>query len=154
MRVFWEQTGFLLSIYRLAANGTSDAEIYEKLNITEASVQRCMTWLLLFLETVHAESIDSACCWFPNVTLIATYSPSICAKSNSLEGFSVSAKAASLRIGLQRFRHGLSHDHKAAQSCRWQRPTNATWAQPLSCVALTTSRLSGPKMNAVPIKLS
>jgi DNA-binding NarL/FixJ family response regulator len=36
MRVFWEQTGVLLPIYRLAASGTSDAEIAEKLRITEA----------------------------------------------------------------------------------------------------------------------
>ena len=50
MRVFWEQTGVLLPIYRLAASGTSDAEIAEKLHITEASVQSCMTWLLHFLK--------------------------------------------------------------------------------------------------------
>ncbi len=50
MHVFGEQTGVLLPIYRLAASGTSDAEITEKLNITEANVQSCMTWLLHFLK--------------------------------------------------------------------------------------------------------
>jgi ATP/maltotriose-dependent transcriptional regulator MalT len=48
--VFWEQTEVLLPIYRLAASGISDAEIAEKLNITEASVQSCMAWLLHFLK--------------------------------------------------------------------------------------------------------
>lgn len=50
MRVFWEQTGTLLSIYRLAASGSSNAEIAGKLNVTEANVQNCMTWLLHFLK--------------------------------------------------------------------------------------------------------
>jgi DNA-binding CsgD family transcriptional regulator len=50
MRVFWEQTGVLLAIYRLAASGCSDAEIAEKLDITEPSVQSCMTWLWHFLK--------------------------------------------------------------------------------------------------------
>lgn len=61
MRVFWEQTGVLLPIYRLAARGTSDAEIAEKLNITEASVHRCVTWLLHFLKlSTRNQSIQHA----------------------------------------------------------------------------------------------
>jgi DNA-binding CsgD family transcriptional regulator len=50
MRVFWEQRGVLLSIYRLTASGVSDAEIAVKLNATEPDVQSCMTWLLHFLK--------------------------------------------------------------------------------------------------------
>lgn len=50
MRVFWEQTGVLLPIYRLAGQGFSDADIASKLNITELNVRNCMTWLLRFLK--------------------------------------------------------------------------------------------------------
>ena len=49
MRVYWEQTGVLLPIYRLAGEGFSDADIANKLNITELKVQSCMAWLLRFL---------------------------------------------------------------------------------------------------------
>ena len=70
MRAFWEQTGVLLPICRLAVSGNIDAEIAEKLNVTEASVQSGgMTWLLHFLK-LNSESIDSASIWFPHVTLI------------------------------------------------------------------------------------
>jgi DNA-binding NarL/FixJ family response regulator len=50
MRVFWEQTGVLLPIYRLAAQGLSDCDIANKLSITELKVQNCMAWLLHFLK--------------------------------------------------------------------------------------------------------
>jgi DNA-binding NarL/FixJ family response regulator len=50
MRVFWEQTGVLLLIYRLAGQGLSDCEIANKLSITEVKVQSCMAWLLHFLK--------------------------------------------------------------------------------------------------------
>jgi DNA-binding NarL/FixJ family response regulator len=50
MRVFWEQTGVLLPIYRLAAKGLSDCDIAAKLSITELKVQSCMAWLLHFLK--------------------------------------------------------------------------------------------------------
>jgi DNA-binding CsgD family transcriptional regulator len=49
MRVYWEQTGVLLPIYRLAGQGFSDADIANKLNITELKAQSCMAWLLRFL---------------------------------------------------------------------------------------------------------
>jgi DNA-binding NarL/FixJ family response regulator len=49
MRVYWEQTGILLPIYRLAGQGFSDADIANKLHITELKVQSCMAWLLRFL---------------------------------------------------------------------------------------------------------
>ena len=50
MRVFWEQTGVLLPIYRLAEQGLRDCEIAGKLSITELKVQSCMAWLLHFLK--------------------------------------------------------------------------------------------------------
>jgi DNA-binding NarL/FixJ family response regulator len=50
MRVFWEQTGVLLPIYRLAEHGLSDCEIAAKLSITELKVQSCMAWLMHFLK--------------------------------------------------------------------------------------------------------
>jgi DNA-binding NarL/FixJ family response regulator len=53
MRVYWEQTGVLLPIYRLAGEGFSDADIANKLNITELKVQSCMAWVLRFLRLKH-----------------------------------------------------------------------------------------------------
>jgi hypothetical protein len=50
MRVFWEQTGVLLPIYRLAGQGLSDREIAAKLSIAEVTVQNCTAWLLHFLK--------------------------------------------------------------------------------------------------------
>jgi DNA-binding NarL/FixJ family response regulator len=50
MQVFWEQTGVLLSIYRLAGQGWSDRDIPAKLSTTELRVQSCMAWLLHFLK--------------------------------------------------------------------------------------------------------
>ena len=57
MRVFWEQTGVLLSIYRLAGQGLSDCEIAAKLSITELKVQSCMAWLLHFLKMTHRNQL-------------------------------------------------------------------------------------------------
>lgn len=50
MRVFWEQTGVLLPIYRLAGQGLRDCDIAAKLSITELKVQSCTAWLLHFLK--------------------------------------------------------------------------------------------------------
>lgn len=50
MRVFWEQTGVLLPIYRLAEQGLSDFDIAAKFSITDLRVQSCMAWLLHFLQ--------------------------------------------------------------------------------------------------------
>ena len=50
MRVFWERTGILLPIYRLAVRGKSDADIAAKLNIPQLSVEGCLAWMLHFLK--------------------------------------------------------------------------------------------------------
>lgn len=50
MRVFWERTGVLGPIYRLAGQGLSDVDIATKLNLTEITVQGCVAWLLHFLK--------------------------------------------------------------------------------------------------------
>jgi hypothetical protein len=50
MRVFWEQTGVLLPIYRLASKGMSDCDIAATLSISELKVHSCMAWLLHFLK--------------------------------------------------------------------------------------------------------
>jgi hypothetical protein len=57
MRVYWEQTGVLLPIYRLAGEGFSDADIANKLNITELKVQSCMAWLLRFLRLNYRDEL-------------------------------------------------------------------------------------------------
>ena len=57
MRVFWEQTGVLLPIYRLAGQGFSDADIASKLSITQLNVQNCMAWLLRFLKLNHRSQL-------------------------------------------------------------------------------------------------
>ena len=50
MRVFWERTGVLVPIYRLAGQGLSDVDIAIKLNLTEVKVQECVAWILHFLK--------------------------------------------------------------------------------------------------------
>ena len=57
MRVFWEQTGVLLLIYRLAGHGLSDGEIASKLEITESKVQSCIAWLLHFLKITDRDHL-------------------------------------------------------------------------------------------------
>ena len=57
MRVFWEQTGVLLPIYRLAGQGFNDVDIANRLNITELKVQSCMAWLLRFLRLNHRSEL-------------------------------------------------------------------------------------------------
>ena len=69
MRVFWEQTGILLPIYRLGGNGLDDRDIANKLNLTEIKVQSCMTWLLHFLKLTTRNQLVRHCFWFPVVTL-------------------------------------------------------------------------------------
>lgn len=49
MRIFWERTGVLGPIYRLAGQGLSDFEIARKLNLAEVTVQSCVAWILRFL---------------------------------------------------------------------------------------------------------
>ena len=61
MRVFWEQTGVLLPVYRLAGQGFSDAAIANRLNITELKVQSCMAWLLRFLRLNHRGELVRYC---------------------------------------------------------------------------------------------
>jgi len=50
MRVFWERTGVLGPIYRLAGQGLNDVDIANKLNINEVQVQGCVAWMLHFLK--------------------------------------------------------------------------------------------------------
>ena len=50
MRIFWEQTGVLLPIYRLAGQGLSDDETAGRLNVAQSKVQSCIAWLLHFLK--------------------------------------------------------------------------------------------------------
>ncbi len=57
MRVFWEQTGILLPVYRLAATGLDDRDIATKLNVTEVSVETCMIWLLHFLKLTTRDQL-------------------------------------------------------------------------------------------------
>lgn len=50
MRCYWEAIGVLGPIYRLVARGMSDCEIARQLNLTELTVNNCITWLLRFLK--------------------------------------------------------------------------------------------------------
>jgi DNA-binding NarL/FixJ family response regulator len=64
MRVFWERTGVLGPIYRLAGQGLSDVDIANKLNLTEVKVQGCVAWILHFLKfTDRIELIRYASVW-------------------------------------------------------------------------------------------
>jgi DNA-binding NarL/FixJ family response regulator len=49
MRAFWEKLGVLGPIYRLVGRGVSDADIANKLNLTEPNVQSYIAWTLHFL---------------------------------------------------------------------------------------------------------
>jgi len=61
MRIFWEQIGVLLPIYRLAGQGLSDDSIAEKLNVPKSKVQSCIAWLLRFLKfTTRNELVQYA----------------------------------------------------------------------------------------------
>lgn len=57
MRVFWERTGVLGPIYRLAGQGLSDVDIANKLNLTEIKVQECVAWILHFLKLTHRSEL-------------------------------------------------------------------------------------------------
>ena len=46
MRVYWESKGVLEPIYRLVGEGFDDRQIASKLNIPEAMVAGCVSWLL------------------------------------------------------------------------------------------------------------
>jgi DNA-binding NarL/FixJ family response regulator len=57
MRCFWEQIGVLGPIYRLVGRGLSDSDIADKLDVTELSVQSCVTWMLHFLKFTSREEL-------------------------------------------------------------------------------------------------
>jgi DNA-binding NarL/FixJ family response regulator len=57
MRCFWEQTGVLGPIYRLVGRGLSDSDIADNLDVTELSVQSCVTWMLHFLKFTSREEL-------------------------------------------------------------------------------------------------
>jgi DNA-binding NarL/FixJ family response regulator len=50
MRVCWEETGILVPVFRLAGQGFNDGEIASRLNTSEVNVQRCVAWIMLFLQ--------------------------------------------------------------------------------------------------------
>jgi len=50
MRCYWEEIGVLGPIYKLVSQGLSDGEIANKLNLTEAKVNGCISWLVHFLK--------------------------------------------------------------------------------------------------------
>ena len=49
MQVFWEKTGILGPVYRLAGRGWSDVEIASNLDITEGRVHHYVVWMQRFL---------------------------------------------------------------------------------------------------------
>lgn len=50
MRCHWEKIGVLGPIYKLAGLGISDHAIADRLNLSEETVQGCISWLLHFLK--------------------------------------------------------------------------------------------------------
>ena len=49
MRCHWEKLGVLGPVYELAQLGMSDRAIGDRLNLSEETVQGCISWLLHFL---------------------------------------------------------------------------------------------------------
>ncbi len=45
MRIYWERIGVLSPIYRLVGIGLSNTEIAIRLNLTEPTVQGCVSWI-------------------------------------------------------------------------------------------------------------
>jgi len=50
MRMYWEKTGILAPVFRMAGQGFSDAEIASRLNTSEANVQSRVHWIMHFLQ--------------------------------------------------------------------------------------------------------
>ncbi len=50
MRSLREQTGVLGPIYRLLGEGVNDDDIAVKLDLSEAKVRGCVTWIIRLLE--------------------------------------------------------------------------------------------------------
>jgi len=50
MRAYWERTGILVPVFRLAGQGFSDGEIASRLNTSEVNVQGCVDWIMHFLQ--------------------------------------------------------------------------------------------------------
>jgi DNA-binding NarL/FixJ family response regulator len=57
MRCFWEQTGVLGPIYRSLGQGLNDHDIANKLNLTEVNVQRCIAWIVHFLNLKNRQDL-------------------------------------------------------------------------------------------------
>jgi DNA-binding NarL/FixJ family response regulator len=61
---FGKERAFWFPFYRLAGQGLSDADIANKLNLTEVKVQGCVAWILQFLKfTDRIELIRYASVW-------------------------------------------------------------------------------------------
>lgn len=50
MRCHWERLGVLGPVYKLVGEGLSDRAIANELNLTEVTVQGCISWMSHFLK--------------------------------------------------------------------------------------------------------
>lgn len=57
MRCHWEKLGVLGPIYHLLGQGLSDRDIAIRLNLSEVTVQGCVSWLLRFLNCKDREEL-------------------------------------------------------------------------------------------------
>jgi len=57
MRVFWERVGVLGPVYRLAGRGLSDRDIAKQLDLAEVNVQRCVAWILRFMQFTNRSEL-------------------------------------------------------------------------------------------------
>ena len=57
MKCFWEQIGVLGPIYRLVGRGLNNGDIANELDLTELTVQSCVTWILRFLNFTTLEDL-------------------------------------------------------------------------------------------------
>jgi DNA-binding NarL/FixJ family response regulator len=57
MRSLWEQTGVLGPIYRLLGQGWNDDDIAVELDLTEAELQGCISWIVHFLELKNRQEL-------------------------------------------------------------------------------------------------
>lgn len=57
MQVYWERTGVLGPIFRLASKGVGDDDITTQLRLPPSTVRNCVDWLLRFLQLSDREGL-------------------------------------------------------------------------------------------------
>jgi ATP/maltotriose-dependent transcriptional regulator MalT len=63
MQAFWEKLGVLGPIYRMVGEGLTDAEIGNRIKITENTVTNCVSWIMHSLEITSRSQLVARAEW-------------------------------------------------------------------------------------------